>query len=100
MNYLKKVKKSDLELLISKNIDLSVYVDKYKTYLENPIVKFLAKAYWDDISSYLVKPHLILIELSKVRPDLAKILSTPKGRKWLNNNCEKILKKLYRYIWE
>jgi uncharacterized membrane protein YfbV (UPF0208 family) len=95
------VKEKNLSYAIENDLDiLTLALNHYGLGHSSltPLFRFVMKAYWGDVESYLTNVGKVLSLLSE-KPECAKILSTVKGRDYLNRCCKTAYDNLYDLIW-
>lgn len=63
------------------------------------MIQTIFKCYWDVVEYFLVNPRNLRAEILKAHPDLADILYSEKGIRWLNETCKRGYKRIYEYTW-
>ncbi|MCD6240473.1 hypothetical protein J7K27_02970 [Candidatus Bathyarchaeota archaeon] len=100
--FLKNLNVEDVKKAVDSNLSL-VKLAFNHWHLSHPLVKpfarFVLKLYFNDLYYTLSNVPLVYKELIKNNPKLKEVLDTPKGRAWLNKQCESLRNTLYNYVW-
>lgn len=96
LSYFLKIPKEKIEEIVEKGINI---VDLVKQHAKN-FAKYLIRMYWREIEDILTDVNKVYNLIVSYRPDLKDIFDTPKGRKWLNENVQRLYDWLYKFAWE
>ncbi len=103
---LRNVKPEHIKEAVEKDIDAFDYLffNHFSKYTSHPhfsgLLRIAFRKYWHLVEKYLCNVQNLYLVLTYGRPEIKKILDTPKGRRWLNKVAESAYKKLYRWVWE
>lgn len=106
ISFLREVKAEHIKYAIDNDIVVFDYLfyQKFKEYVSHPqfsgLIRLALRKYWRLVEKYLADVRNLYFVLTYNKPDIKKLLDSPKGRKWLNKNAELSYKKLYKWVWE
>ncbi|WP_292319215.1 hypothetical protein [Caldisphaera sp.] len=99
LGFLTKLDIKTVNEYIEKDKSLVPLLDKSIKENVITIIKFILRGYWNQIDKYLHNPDLIISIINKKRPDIAQVLRSEKGRKWLIKQLREIYEYLYNFTW-
>jgi hypothetical protein len=95
------VKENNLQYAIDNDLDiLTLALNHYGIGHSEitPLFKFTIRMYWKEVEQYLTDVNKVLETLSKDEA-CRQLLSTEKGRNYLNRCCKTSYEKLYEFTW-
>jgi hypothetical protein len=99
LGFLTKLDIKTVNEYIEKDKSLVPLLDKSIKENITLMIKFILRGYWDQIEKYLHNPDLIISIIEKKRPDIAQVLKSEKGKKWLIKQLREIYGYLYNFTW-
>jgi hypothetical protein len=99
LGFLTKLDIQTVNEYVEKDKSLVPLLDKSLKENITLMVKFVFRGYWNQIDKYLHSPDLIISIIQKRRPDIAQVLKSEKGRKWLIKQLKEIYEYLYNFTW-
>ena len=85
--------KDDLDVITLAFNHLGLSHSIVSTFMRN-----VFKTYWDEIEELLTDANKIY-DIIKVKPECLKIISTKKGKNYINRSCKSAYRNIYDFTW-
>jgi len=106
IEFFTSIPREDIERFIDSNHDFVSHIEKkLNDFLENggimkDLLIGLLRKHWVELDEFLSDPEKVIVELVRIRPDMAIVFAKKSRKEWLENQLKRIRELLYRIAWE